>query len=273
MTRFAMIGPLRCLLAVVLAVTLGGPAHAQLRPHRAEYSLRLGTAANSPRIGKAVQEMTLDCDGWHMRREVTVSAALTPSLQVKVHSILEGDEDRTGQGFRYHSAVTQNGTLHESSGTVRHDGETIRATIEAPDRTDTTTLPPSTLMPVTAVDSLVKRLSAGDSAFQLTMFSADGVGEAFRFDVKPIEPTALPRKPPSEEDGAVPAARSWPVSMTVTRADAEAGKPLMTVRLQVYDTGVLDRVVIDAGIVTVAAYLHSLQMADAPARAPDCSRP
>ena len=61
--------------------------------------------------------------------------------------------------------------------------------------------------------------------------------------------------------------------MTVTRADAEAGKPLMTVRLQVYDTGVLDRVVIDAGIVTVAAYLHSLQMADAPARAPDCSRP
>ena len=66
---------------------------------------------------------------------------------------------------------------------------------------------------------------------------------------------------------------SLPDLLPLLEKVAEAGKPLMTVRLQVYDTGVLDRVVIDAGIVTVAAYLHSLQMADAPARAPDCSRP
>jgi hypothetical protein len=268
-----MTSPFRFFLTAALAVTLVAPAHAQLRPHRAEYSLRLGTAANSPRIGKAVQEVTLDCDGWHMRREITASAALTPSLQVKVRSILTGDEDRAGKGFRYHSAVTQNGTLHETGGTVRHDGEAIRATIEAPDHTDTTTLPPATLMPVAAVGSLVQRLSAGDSAFQLMMFSAEGVGEAFRFDVKPIELTALPRTPPSEQDVAVPAARSWPVSMTVTRADAEPGKPMMNVRLQVYDTGVLDRVVIDAGIVTIVAYLQSLQMAEVPAKTPDCSRP
>src|SRR6266436_4815145 len=44
---------------------------AQVQPHRAEYALWLGGAVNAPRIGTAVQDLSLDCGGWHLRRDIT----------------------------------------------------------------------------------------------------------------------------------------------------------------------------------------------------------
>ena len=45
------------------ALLLAGPASAQIRPHRAEYTLRLGTALNATRIGTIVQNIARKCDG------------------------------------------------------------------------------------------------------------------------------------------------------------------------------------------------------------------
>jgi len=251
-------------IAAGMTLAIAHTAQAELRPHRAEYSLRLGSAANALRIGNAVQELTLDCEAWHIRREVNAEAALTPSLKVKVSSQLTGDEDRAGNAFQYRTLVVQNGVERKTRGSVRREGDAIRATVETPDGTDDSTLPPSTLMPVAAVDSLVEALAAGKTAFPLVMFAAEGSGEAFRFDVRSIPAEALPSTPPAETKVAVPSARSWAVAMAVTRAGAADQKPLMTVRLQVFESGVLDRLVIDAGVVTVAAYLQTLQMAEMP---------
>ena len=249
--------------AAGLAFATASTAQAELRPHRADYSLRLGTAANAPRIGTAVQELTLDCEGWRIRREIIAEAALTPSLKVKVSSQLTGEEDRTGNAFRYRTLVVLNGAERQTRGNVRRDGDTIRATIETPDGTDESTLPPSTLMPLAAVGRLLEQLAAAQSSFPFVMFAAEG-GEAFRFDAKLIGPAALPSTPPSEKSVVVPSTRSWPVAMAVTRAAAEDLKPLLSVRAQVFESGVLDRLVIDAGVVTVTAYLQDLRMSEMP---------
>ena len=44
-------------------------AWTQVQPHRAEYTLRLGAAANAPRIGTAVHDLSQDCAGWHLKRD------------------------------------------------------------------------------------------------------------------------------------------------------------------------------------------------------------
>ena len=44
------------LALAIAALLMAGPASAQIRPHRAEYTLRLGTALNATRIG-IVQDM------------------------------------------------------------------------------------------------------------------------------------------------------------------------------------------------------------------------
>lgn len=256
--------PWLSVLAAAAALAIANTAQAQLQPHRAEYSLRLGTAANAPRIGNAVQELTLDCKGWHIRREVSVEAALTPSLKIKVSSQLTGNEDLAGDAFRYQTVVVQNGAERGTRGSVRRDGDTVRTRVETPDGTEEATLPPATLMPLAAVGRLLEGFAGGKSTFPVVTFAAEGAGEALRFDVKLIGPKALPSTPPAEKQLVVPSARSWPAAMAVTRAGAEAQKPFMSVRAQVFESGVLDRLVIDAGIVTVTAYLQSLQMSEMP---------
>src|SRR5579872_4996923 len=80
-------------------------AWAQLQPHRAEYIVRLGTAANAPRVGRLLQDITLDCKGWHIRRDFQSEIALTPSLKVSLAAQLDGEESRDGEGFLYRTAL------------------------------------------------------------------------------------------------------------------------------------------------------------------------
>ncbi len=56
-----------------------GTAAAQMQPHRAEYALHLGLGPGAPRIGTAVQDLALDCSGWHLKRNIRTEIALTTS--------------------------------------------------------------------------------------------------------------------------------------------------------------------------------------------------
>ena len=70
-----------------LALLLPQLAAAQMQPHHAVYDLRLGAATNAPRIGTAVQDLTLDCaGGWHLRRDITTEIALTASWKISLAS-------------------------------------------------------------------------------------------------------------------------------------------------------------------------------------------
>jgi hypothetical protein len=251
-----------CVAAAPLAPHL---AWAQMQPHRAEYSLRLGTAANAPRIGKATQDITLDCAGWHIRRDIASEIAFTPSLKVSLASRFNGDEDRNGNVFRYHNVQIQNGAERDTRGKVRRiDGETS-IDIVSPDGSQHLVLPPPTLMPVAAVSHLVDRLHAvGAASFPAFMFGAEATGDAFLIDVRELDRDALQAAPPALKPVAVPATRSWAVLMTFTRPRQQDEKPLLSVRARVFNSGVLDRLTVDAGVATVTADLLALEMHEPP---------
>jgi hypothetical protein len=251
------------LLAVALVVPQ--QALAQMKPHRAEYSLRLGTAANAPRVGMATQDITFDCAGWRLKREVTSELALTPTLKFSLVSRLNGEEERSGNAFRYRTVQILNGAERETHGEVRRlDGET-RVEIVTPDGSERLVLPPQTLLPIAAVDQVVDRLGAGAASFPVLMFGAEATGAAFRLAVRQLDPDTLPTVPPSQKPVTVPAGRAWPVLVTVTRPSEPDKNPLLTVRARILSSGVLERLVVDAGPVTVAAYLQSLEMHPVPA--------
>jgi EipB-like len=239
-------------------------AWAQMQPHRAEYSLRLGTAANAPRIGTAVQDITLDCTGWHIKRDISTEIALTSSWKLSVASKLDGEEPLSGRSFHYRTVQIQNGAERETRGKVERTGGKLRADIVSPDGPAQFVLPPSTLMPIAAVSHLVDRLRDKAAAFPALMFDAEVVGDAFLVDVTELDPGALRARPPAEELVKVPAAQSWPVFMTFTRGRQQEQKPLFSVSAKVFDTGVLDRLTVDTGLVTVTADLQNLEMHKAP---------
>ncbi len=250
-------------LLVVAAFLVPAAVRAEMRPHRAEYSLRLGTALNATRIGTAVQEATFDCTAWHIRRDITVEFSLTPTLKVSITSRIEGEERRDGAGFTWRAVQAFNGSDSEVRGTARREDGVWKVEAVTPNGTDRSTLPSLTLMPVAAVNYAVKRLAKGSDSFPVLFFGAEATGAAFLIDVKRASNGARDPTPPSQQAVDV-AGDSWPVSLTVTRAGQPDAKPILSLRLRLFESGILDRVVVDAGPITVAAHLQSLQMQEVP---------
>ena len=108
---------MRRLVGIVLAgaVLAPGLAAAQVQPHRAEYALRLGIAANAPRIGTAVHDLSLDCSGWHLKRDIKTEIALTASWKMSLASKLDGQEPKSGNGFRYSKTPNSIAFLRKSA--------------------------------------------------------------------------------------------------------------------------------------------------------------
>lgn len=238
---------------------------AQVQPHRAQYVLRLDAVANAPRIGTAVQDITLDCMGWRIKRDILSEIALTSSLKVSLASKLNGEESRDGKAFRYHTVQTQNGAEHDTSGKVRRsDGETL-AEIQSSNGLERLTLPPPTLMPVAGIDHLITALLGREAGMPTPVFGAEGPGGAYLVDVKELGPDSLRPLPPAIKPVTIPAKMSWSIAMTFSRPHEQDQKPLFSLRGRIFDTGVLDRLTVDAGPVIVTADLEALEMHKAPA--------
>lgn len=249
-----------CLFLVLAVALLPRLAMAEVQPHRAEYSLRLGAAPSAPRIGTAVQELTQDCSGWRLRRDITTEIALTTAWKISVASKLDGEESKGGNMFRYRTVQIQNGTEREIKGRVQRTGKEVRADIVSSAAPAQLTLPTATMMPVASMAHLVERLSAGAASFPALAFDAEVIGDVFLIDVTQLDSIRAGRS----ADAVQPTGKSWPVSMSFTRGRQQDQRPLFTVTALAFDTGVLDRLTVDTGLVSVAADLLSLKMQNAP---------
>jgi hypothetical protein len=251
-----------CFLAAMAA--LGPqPAWAQMQPHRAEYALRLGVAANAPRIGTAVQDITQDCGGWRLKRDINTEIAITPSWKMTLQSKLDSEELRNGNSLRFRALQTQNGNEREVQGKVQRAGKELRADLVTPSGPQQFTLPPATLMPVGSLDHVIERLRARAASFPAMAFDAEVIGDAFLVEVSELDPGVLRGGRPGERAIAVPG-RAWPVFMSFTRGRDQQQRPLFTLKTQLFDSGVLDRLTVETGLVTVTADLVNLEMRKPP---------
>ena len=165
----------RILATVGLALVSGLlpiAAGAQVQPHRAEYALRLGTAANAARIGTAVNDLSQDCAGWRLKRDIRTEIALTTSWKINLSSKFDAEETRAS--LRYTTVQIQNGSQREMKGRVQRRSGEIRAEVvlgEGPPQQ--VILPPPTLLPVAAIDHLIERLRAKAASFPALMFDGE----------------------------------------------------------------------------------------------------
>jgi hypothetical protein len=238
-------------------------AFAQLQPYRAEYALRLGTAINAARVGSAVQDLTLTCDGWLLKRDVKGEIALSATWKMNLASKLDGEEQRAGDAFRYRMQQVQNGAERETRGKVQRDGKELRAEIVSPTGPIKLLLPRRTLMPVALIDHLIERLRGGPATFPVSAFDAEATGNAFVIDVTPMDPGAIRGRRPADKPVAV-AGKSWAALMSFTRGGNQEQKPLFTISAQVFESGILDRLTVETPMAIVTADLQTLEMHKSP---------
>jgi hypothetical protein len=250
------------LTAGVLLVAQG--AAAQMQPHRAEYILRLGAAVNAPRVGTATQDLALDCDGWHLKRDVKGEVPISTSWKFNVASALDSRERNSGDDMSYRSLQVQNGAEREIYGKVQRTNGELRAEITSPEGPARVVLPPLTLTPVASINYTIDKLRAGAASFVTLTYDAQGSsGDAYRVDVRRIDERAIRRRPPADPPLAV-AGKSWPVHMSYARSMDDQHKPVFSFSARLFESGVLDRVTVDAEMITLTADLRALEMRPSP---------
>ena len=96
------------------------------------------------------------------------------------------------------------------------------------------------------------------------MFDGEVIGDAFLIDVTEQDRAQLRAARPADEPVVLPAGKSWPVFMTFTRGRQQDQRPLFTVSALVFNNGVLDRLTVETGLLSVTADLQALEMRPAP---------
>ena len=100
--------------------------------------------------------------------------------------------------------------------------------------------------------------------WSLPFFDPEVMGDVFLIDVTQLEDERLRSARPTDKPVATPKGKSWPVFMSFTRGRQQAQRPMFSVSAQVFENGVLDRLTVDTGLVTVTADLQKLEMRPAP---------
>ena len=146
----------------------------------------------------------------------------------------------------------------------RGDGKVRAEIVHGDGPPDQLVLPAPTLMPVAAIEHLIGRLEAKAVSFPALMFDAEVLGDALLVEVTEQERGPPRSVRPADKTLAALPAKSWPVFMTFTRGRAQQQQPLFTVSALVFENGVLDRLTVETGLVTVTANLQSLELRTPP---------
>ena len=125
-------------------------------------------------------------------------------------------------------------------------------------------LPPPTLLPVAAINHLIERLAAKAASFPALMFDPEVIGDVFLIEVTEQDRTTLRGARPADKPVTLPQGKSWPVFMNFSRGRNQDTKPIFSVTALVFDNGVLDRLTVETGLLSVTADLASLEMRKAP---------
>ncbi|HYC63765.1 MAG TPA: hypothetical protein VEC14_03455, partial [Reyranellaceae bacterium] len=110
----------------------------------------------------------------------------------------------------------------------------------------------------------IERLKAGALSFPALMYDAEVIHDGFLVDVSVLEKDTLRAARPSDRPVAVPEGRSWPLSLTFTRVRQQQTNPLFTVTALVWESGILDRLTVNTGLVSVTADLQTLDVRKPP---------
>ena len=146
---------------------------------------------------------------------------------------------------------------------MRKAGEELRAEIVTAAGASQVVLPPATLMPVASIGHVIERLRGGVASFAALAFNAEVIADAFRVDITRLKSGTIRRRRPADKPVAI-AGRYWPVAMSFSRGRDRQQKPLFTLSAQLFESGVLDRVTVETGMVTVTADLQALEMRKPP---------
>jgi hypothetical protein len=260
--------PLALAAALVAGLVAAAPAAAELVPHRAIYSVKLGSVrANAGFVdarGAAKIALEKTCDGWIMTQEQTMEMGTAAGGVIKQDIRSAGWESLDGNSYRFAVRNTTGRQVEGFKGEARLGaaGKPGRATFKVP-AGKTMALPEGTLFPTGHTAWLIERALAGDRQAPGVVFDgADGQGP--RKVIAFIGPRVESGEHGKKGLGALVQRPGWNIRMAFYPLDSRAAAPEYEIEVLQLDNGVAPRVVLDYPQLTVVMTMEKIETIPAP---------
>jgi len=254
-------------LTAMAAPAAGG---AEIAPHRALYSMTLGSARNDSGVVDARGTMDYEwgetCDGWTIEQRYRLKMRYGETPDVDIISSFVTWESKDGLRYRFNQKQSRNGELDQDiRGEARLDapGDGGVAEFTKP-QPQTLKLEPGVLFPSTHTILLIDKAREGENFLSRQVFDGatdeNAVQVSAAIGVKvTADPAAMTPSPLLQRPG-------WRVRLAFFPVDASVEKPDYELGMRLLDNGVSQDMLIDYGEYSIRAKLDDIE----PLTKPSC---
>jgi EipB-like len=259
--------------AMALAAAAGAVPEAQaaqIAPHRALYSMTLGSVRNDSGVvdarGAMVYQWGETCDGWTIEQRYRLKLHYAQSADADIVSRFVTWESKDGLQYRFNETETRNGDVDEEirgEAQLNGQGKGGRVRFSQP-RPATMPLAPGVLFPSAHTILLIDKARTGTTFISRQVF--DGSAEENAVQVSAFIGNLAAANSASEQLSPLLLRPGWHVRLAFFPADARAEEPDYELDMVLLDNGVSRDMLIDYGDYTIRAKLDDIEAL----KKPDC---
>jgi hypothetical protein len=263
--------PIVCAAALIaLSASAPSASGANIAPHRALYTMTLGSARNDSGVVDARGTMDYEwgesCDGWTIEQRYRLKMRYSETQDVDIVSSFVTWESKDGLRYRFNQKQTRNGEVdQEIRGEARLDGAGKGGVAEfSKPQTQTLRLEPGVLFPSAHTMLLIDAAHEAESFVSRLVF--DGATDENAVQVSAAIGVKLAPEPAAAVQNPLLERPSWRIRLAFFPADASAEKPDYELGMRLLDNGVSQDMVIDYGEYSIRAKLDDIE----PLAKPNC---
>jgi hypothetical protein len=256
--------PARLLLVSLLAAPVLDAQAVEIAPHRALYSMTLGSTKSNSGVVGASGTMTYEwgetCDGWTVEQRYKLRMLYAESSEVEITSNYVTWESKDGLRYRFNERKMKNGELDEEvrgEAKLEGKGQPGTAAFSRP-KQDTVDLPAGVVFPTEHTLLLIEKAQAGEQFLSKNVF--DGATEDRAVEVSGvIGPEQPAGAGPNDVKSPLLERPSWRIRLAFFPLDSKAEKPEYELGMRLHDNGVSREMLLDYGDFAVKAKLDEIE--------------
>ena len=256
--------------AGLVAVAMTAAGGAEIAPHRALYSMALGSARDDSGVVDARGTMDYEwgetCDGWTIEQRYRLKMRYGETPDVDIVSSFVTWESKDGLRYRFNQKQTRNSEVDQDiHGEAKLDvpGKGGAAEFTKP-KPQTLKLDPGVLFPSAHTILLIDKAREGENFVSRQVF--DGATDENAVQVSAAIGTKVTADPASVKLSSLLQRPGWRVRLAFFPVDASVEKPDYELGMRLLDNGVSQDMLIDYGEYSIRAKLDDIE----PLTKPDC---
>ena len=243
------------------------PAVIAIKPHRAIYTMTMGSAKNGSNItgvtGRMLFEWADDCDGWAVQQHLQLHFNYAEGDESDISSTVISWESKDGKRYNFNVRRMTNDKETENfrgRASVGERGGSGKYAI--PKDKKEVSLIAGTLFPSAHTKLILEKAMAGEKLFTRRVFDGsdeDGQADVSAFIGERRENPQAAEANASLRDNPLLAQPAWPVRLAFFKPDTETGESDYEMDLVLLANGVARSMLIDYGEFAVSGTLSSLE--------------